>query len=121
MKIDKHLFAKYENYLDIYDIEQNMKFINETDYKIINERKKEKALKYKIPFEHFKIELINNFILATKKDNKSFVYKYEDKIFKEYQEFPFNLKDAGIKKIKNNKIIIYSDNVIKVINIFYKK
>jgi len=117
LKIDKYLFAKYGNCLDIYDIDQNMKFINETDYKIINERKKEKAVKYKIPFEHFKIELINNFILATKKDNKSFVYKYEDKLFKECQEFPFNLKDAGIMKIKNDKIIIYSNDVIKVINI----
>ena len=71
-KIDKYLFAKYENCLDIYDIEQNMKFINETDYEIINEKwkKKEKTLKYKIPFEHFKIELINNFILATKREKK---------------------------------------------------
>ena len=77
---------------------------------------KKKALKYNIPFEHFKIELTNNCFLVTKKDDKSFVYKYEDKIFKEYQEFPFNLKDAGIMKLKNNKIIIYSDNVFKVIN-----
>ena len=120
LKIDKYLFAKYNNCLDIYDIEQNMKFINETDYKITNE-KKEKALKNKIPFEHFKIEHTNNCFLVAKKDGKSFVYKYEDKIFKEYQEFPFNLKDAGIMKIKNDKLIIYSDNVIKVINIFYKK
>ena len=70
LKIDKYLFAKYNNCLDIYDIEQNMKFINETDYKIINESKKEKELKYKIPFEHFKIELTNNCFLVAKKDGK---------------------------------------------------
>ena len=45
LKIDKYLFAKYNNCLDIYDIEQNMKFINEADYKITN-GKKEKVLKY---------------------------------------------------------------------------
>ena len=123
LKIDKYLFAKYEKCLDIYDIEQNMKLINETDYENINDddfKKKIKKLKYEIPFENFKIEIINNFILATKRNDKSFVYKYEDKIFKEYQEFPFDLKEAGIMKIKNDKLIIYFDNVIKVINIVYK-
>ena len=41
-KMDKYLFAKYENCLDIYDIEKNMKFINETDYKILNKDLKKK-------------------------------------------------------------------------------
>jgi hypothetical protein len=119
LKIDNYLFAKYENCLHIYDIEQNMKFINETDYKIINERrgKKEKALIYKIPFEYFKIELINNFILVKKRDDKSFVYKYEDKLFKECQEFPFNLEDAGIMKLKNDDLIVCSYSEMKI----YKK
>ena len=40
--MDKYLFAKYENCLDIYDIEKNMKFINETDYKILNKDLKKK-------------------------------------------------------------------------------
>ena len=95
-----------------------MKFINETDYKNINDdfKKNIKALKYEIPFEHFKIGLTNNYFLVSKKDDKYFFYKYEDKIFKEYKEFPFNLKDAGIMKLKNEKIIIYSNDVIKVIN-----
>ena len=100
-----------------------MKFINETDYKIINKelKKRIKALKYKIPFKIFKIELINNFILATKNEDKSFVYKYENKLFKECQKFPFNLEENGIMKLKNEKLIIYSNSVIKVVNIFYKK
>ena len=45
LKIDKYLFAKYENCLDIYDIEQNMKYINEIDFKIINEKRKKKSIK----------------------------------------------------------------------------
>ena len=125
LKNDQYLFVKYANCLYIYDIEQNMKFINETDYKNINKgrRKEQKYLKYIIPFQYFKIEIINNFILVTKKDDKSFVYNYsfEDKLFKECQEFPFKLTDAGIMKLKNDKLIIYSNNVIKVINIFDKK
>lgn len=125
LKSDQYLFAKYKNCLYIYDIEQNMKFINEADYENINKDsgREQKYLKYIIPFQYFKIEIINNFILVTKKDDKSFVYNYsfEDKLFKECQEFPFKLADAGIMKLKNDKLIIYSDNVIKVINIFYKK
>ena len=113
-KIDHLLFAIYEGCLDIYDIQQNMKLINESDYIIMEgiglyKRKK-------IPFKYFKIWINNNFILAEDWDGKSFLYKYEDKSFKKYEEFPFNLKEAGIMKLKKNKLIIYSNDKIKVIN-----
>jgi len=107
LKIENHLIVEYSYYLDFFDIEQNMKLINEV-----------KKLKLNIPFYHFMAELKNNFILATKGDGISFVYKYEDKSFKEYQEFPFNLKNIKIIKLKNNKLIIYSKKEIKLINIF---
>ena len=109
-KINNHLIAEYLRYLDIFDIEQNMKLINE-----------QKIYKYEIPLYHFVAELKNSFILATKRDSisyRSFVYQYEDKSLKEYQEFPFNLDNTRIIKLKNNKLIIYSKNENKLINIF---
>ena len=102
-----------------------MKLINKNDYEIIkfktlfSEKEKDKILKYKIPFICFKEVLKNNFILATNRDGKSFVYKYEDKSFKECQEFPFDILKANIIKLKNDKLMIYYENKIKVINVFY--
>jgi len=107
LKIGNHLIAEYSNYQDFFDIEQNMKLINEV-----------KKLEPNIPFYHLMSELKNNFFLATKIDGTSFVYKYENKSLKEYQKFPFNLKKTKIIKLKNNKLIIYSQEDIKLINIF---
>ena len=66
-----------------------MKFINETDCKIIikDSKKRNKALKYKIPFDTFKIKLINIFILATKNEDKSCVYKCEKNYLKNAKNF----------------------------------
>ena len=147
LKFDNHLIAKYADYLDIYDIEeivklidvdnfdikiiikwesyikQNMKLINEDDYETIkiSDWREETKLKYEVPFKYFIVELKKNFILVTKKDRKLFVYKYEDKSFKECQEFPFpfDLEKANIIKLKNDKLIIYYKDVINIINIFY--
>ena len=124
VKMDNHLIAKYADCLDIYDIEQNMKLINEDDYEIIETKEwcsdeKDKKLKYEVPFELFKEELKNNFILATNNNGESFVYKYEDKSFKVCQKFPFDLKDENIIKLKNGKLITYNGDKIKVINTFY--
>ena len=65
--------------------------------------------------------LKNNFILAINNGNrKSFIYKYEDKSFKEYEEFPFDLYNVGIFKLKNDKLLLYS-NQIRIIDVFYLK
>ena len=103
LKIDNHLIAKYVDYLDIYDIEQNMELINEDDYEIIKIKewdsyKEDKKLKYKVPFRYFKEEIKNNFILATKSDGKSSVYKYENKSFKEFV-LAFNNTELVLKYI----------------------
>ena len=124
LKIDNHLIAKYADCLDIYDIEQNMKLINEDDYEIIKTRswyldEENRKLKYEAPFKLFKEELKNNFILATTNDGESFVYKYENKSFKICQKFPFDLEDENIIKLKNGKLITYNRGEIKVINTFY--
>ena len=124
LKIGNHFIAKYADGLDIYDIEQNMKLINEDDYEIIKIEDlcsyiEDKKLKNEIPFRYFKEELKNNFILAEKRDGQAFVYKYEVKSFKECQKFPFDLKYKNIIKLKNDKLIIYYEDEIKVINVFY--
>ena len=122
--IDKYLIARYGNYLDIYDIEDNMKLINENDYQIEEKFFGDdiKVLKYEIPFRFFKMVLKNNFILAINRENsKSFIYKYEDKSFKEYEKFPFDLNGVGIIKLKNDRLLLYFGNIIKIINIFYLK
>ena len=124
LKIGNHLIAKYADRFDIYDIDQNMKLINEDDYEIIKIKRwgsyiEDKKLKNEIPFEYFKEELKKDFILATKNDGQAFVYQYEDKSFKECQKFPFDLKYKNIIKLKNGKLIIYNKDEIKVINGFY--
>ena len=50
LKIGNHLIAEYSNYQDFFDIEQNMKLINEV-----------KKLEPNIPFYHLMSELKNNF------------------------------------------------------------
>jgi hypothetical protein len=124
IKIGNHLIAKYADHLDIYDIEKNMKLINKDDYEIVKIKDQdsyttEKKLKYEVPFSYFEEELKNNFIIASKRNGQAFVYKYEDKSFKKYQEFPFDLNGARLIKLKNDKIIIYYKDEIKVINVFY--
>ena len=124
LKINDHLIAKYADYLDIYDIDHNMESINKNDYKIIKSEtsfsdKESKILKYEVPFICFKEKLNNNYILATNQEGKSFIYKYEDKSFKECQEFPYHIKDANIIKLKNDKLIINYRNEFKIINLFY--
>ena len=108
LKINEYLFVKIFDSVNIYDIGQNMKLINESDCEIINEDGyTSKKLKNELPFEDPKIKFDNNFILAINKDGKSFIYKYENKLFKEYKEFPWDLNHAGIMKLKNDKLIIY--------------
>ena len=121
--IDKYLIARYGDNLDIYDIEDNMKLINENDYEIKKTMVGEaKVLKCEMPFRYFKMVLKNNFILTINSGNsKSFIYKYENKSIKECEEFPFNLDDVGIIKLKNDKLLLYFRNQIIILNVFYLK
>ena len=119
--IDKYLIARYGDNLDIYDIEDNMKLINENDYEIKETTFGEvkKKLKYQIPFIFVKTVLKNNYILAINRENsKSFIYKYEDKSFKECEEFPFDFNFVGLIKLKNDKLLLYFGNQIKILNVF---
>ena len=83
LQLDKYLIAKYGYYhFDIYDIEQNMKLINENDY-IIKEKnewvlKPVKKLKYEIPFYYLHLEIKNDFILVSNRQGNSFIYQYEN-------------------------------------------
>ena len=80
-----------------------------------------KKLKYEIPFSFLHLELKNDFILVSNRQGNSFIYKYENKSLKECEEFPFNLDNSYIMKLKNDQLIIYYGNEIKLVNFFYKK
>ena len=120
IKIDKYLIARYGDNRDIYDIQDNMNLINVNEHEIQTPmiRIKEELLKLQIPFTFFKA-VKNNFILIyNNKNGKSFIYKYENKSLKECEEFPFDLNGVGIINLKNDKLLLYFRNQIKIINVF---
>ena len=126
-KNDKYLFVKNGEFkFDIYDINQNMKSINQNN-EIIEVNKvrtffgffREKI--YDVIKDEMNIIFLCNFtkdlFFAKDMNNDIKLYKFKDKSFELYDNFSLTKMEIyDMIKLKNNNLIMYSDNKIFVIN-----
>lgn len=123
---DKFLFVKYGGFkFGIYDINENMKSINKQNeiietvevreiYNFFRERVYKK-LKDEMNIR-FLCNYSKNLFFAADRNNDIKIYKFKDKSFEIYEEFPnFSKEIIGMIKLKNNNLIMYSYNYILII------
>ena len=126
-KNDKYLFVRNGDFkFDIYDINQNMKSINSNNeiiettevkelYNFFREREYNK-IKDEMNIR-FLCKYSKELFFAADMNNDIKLYKFKDKSFEFYQDFPLSNKEiAGMIKLKNNSIIMYSNQNFFVIN-----
>ena len=123
---EKYLFVKYGSFkYGIYDINENMKSINDNNdiiesipirefYNFFRERcynriKDEMNIRFLCKYS-------KSLFFAANMKNEIKLYKFKDKSFELYEELPNFPKDIlGMIKLQNNKIIIHSFNYILII------
>ena len=124
---ENYLFVKYGEFkYDIYDINQNMNSINSNNeiiettevkelYNFFREREYNK-IKDEMNIR-FLCKYSKELFFAADMNNDIKLYKFKDKSFEFYQDFPLSNKEiAGMIKLKNNSIIMYTNQNFFVIN-----
>lgn len=123
---EKYLFVKFGGFkFGIYDINENMKSINKNNeiietieirelYNFFRERvynkiKDEMNIRFLCNFSE-------NLFFAADRNNDIKLYKFKDKSFELYENFPnFSNEIVGMIKLKNNYLIMHSSNYILVV------
>ena len=122
---DELLFVKYGQFkFDIFDKNQNMKSLNKNNEIIgIEEIKEFINFTRLVHFNRIKDDMNISFLCNYSKDlffakdiyKNIKLYKFKDKSFEYYQDFPLSNKEIrGMIKLINNNIIMYSLNEIIV-------
>ena len=117
---DKYLLVRYGNKIDIYDIKNNMLLVNhDQENMILNEENyygNYKILKDEMNIV-FMCDYFDNLFIVKDKENKPKLYKLQDNSFVKVSDFPYGLeKLKGIIKLKNNNLLMYSDNQLVILN-----
>ena len=117
---DKYLLVRYGNKIDIYDIKNNMVLVNhDQESMILNEENyygNYKILKDEMNIV-FMCDYFDNLFIVKDKENKPKIYKLLDNSFVKVSDFPYGLeKLKGIIKLKNNNLLMYSDNQLAIIS-----
>ena len=117
---DKYLLVRYGNKIDIYDIKNNMLLVNhDQESMILNEENyygNYKILKDEMNIV-FMCDYFDNLFIVKDKENKPKIYKLLDNSFVKVSDFPYGLeKLKGIIKLKNNNLLMYSDNQLAIIS-----
>ena len=124
---DKYLFIKYGDFkFDIYDINQNMQSLNSNNEIIESTQVKEFYNFFRERcYNKIKDEMNIRFLCKYSKDlffaknmkNEIKLYKFKDKSFELFQNFPYSTNEnIGMIKLKNNNLIIYSNHNVLLIN-----
>jgi len=117
---DKFLLVRYGNKIDIYDLKNNMLLLNhDQENMILNEETyygNYKILKDEMNII-FMCDYFDNLFIVKDKENKPKIYELIDNSFKKVSDFPFGLeKLKEIIKLKNNALLMYSDNQLLIVN-----
>ena len=121
------LFVKFGQFkFEIYDINQNMKSLNQNN-EIIGIDKINEFIGFcrLVSFVKIKDEMNINFLCNYSEDlffakdakNNIKLYHFKDKAFESYQDFPLSKAEIrGMIKLKNNSIVMYLYNEIMVVS-----
>ena len=117
---DKFLLVRYGNKIDIYDLKNNMLLLNhDQENMILNEETyygNYKILKDEMNII-FMCDYFDNLFIVKDKENKPKIYELQDYSFKKVSDFPFGLeKLKEIIKLKNNALLMYSENQLLILN-----
>ena len=112
--------VRYGNKIDIYDLKNNMLLLNhDQENMIFNEENyygNFKILKDEMNII-FMCDYFDNLFIVKDKENKPKIYELIDNSFKKVSDFPFGLeKLKEIIKLKNNSLLMYSDNQLLIVN-----
>ena len=107
---NNYLFVIYNFFLDVYDIAQNLKLINENNNYFFESD---------FPIYEFLCNYEGDCFLAKDKEqSEPKLYMYKNGIFQVYKNFPIIDKSMkGIIKLRDNYFLIYTKNIITI----YKK
>jgi hypothetical protein len=113
------LLVRYGNRIDIYDIKNNMKLVNNDQGNMIKTEeyhyRKFRILKDEMDIV-FLCDYLDNLFIAKNSKNEAKIYMFEDNTLKFLKDFPFQMKDLKeIIRLKNNALIMYSNYVFIIV------
>lgn len=113
------LLVRYGNRIDIYDIKNNMKLVNNDQENMVKIEEhlygECKILKDEMNIV-FLCDYLDNLFIAKNKNNEAKIYMIKDNSLKYVKDFPFQIKGLDeIIKFKNNSFIMYSDKELVLV------
>ena len=114
------LLVRYGNRIDIYDIKNNMKLVNndQSDMVKIEEHhyRKFRILKDEMDII-FLCDYLDNLFIAKNSKNEAKIYMLKDNTLKIVKDFPFQTKGLiEIIRLKNNALIMHSEKELTIVN-----